>query len=64
MLLDDLLSEEVRKMIPKVGEVITITETGNRDEYAIRYLSQFGYTNIKGLKFGMRGWLKQRYPTK
>lgn len=62
VLLDDLLSEEVRAAIPHEGEVITITETGNRDEFAIRYLSQFGYHNIKGLKFGMRDWLKHRLP--
>lgn len=63
-LLDDLLLPEVRKEIPKDVPVITLTETGNRDEFIIRYLSQYGYTNLKGLKSGMRGWIKQRYPTK
>ncbi len=64
LLLDDLLDEQNRMSIPDTHMVITITETGNRDEFAIRFLTQFGYTNIKGLRFGMRGWLKQRYPIK
>ena len=62
--LDDILNPEVRAAIPKNGRVITITETGNRDEFIIRYLSQHGYTNIEGLRFGMRGWRKARHPTK
>lgn len=62
-LLDDILKEEVRADIPHAGTIVTITETGNRDEFVIRYLSQFGYTNIHALKFGMRGWLKQKYST-
>lgn len=63
MFLDDLLDESTRKTIPRTGLVVIVTETGNRDEFAIRYLSQFGYDNIVGLKFGMRDWIKQRYPT-
>lgn len=62
-LLDDILKEQVRAKIPHTGMVVTITETGNRDEFVTRYLSKYGYTNIKALQFGMRGWLKKRYPT-
>ncbi len=62
-LLDDLLKSEVRKQIPSKGLVVTITETGNRDKFVMQYLHQFGYANIKGLLFGMRGWIKAGYPT-
>ena len=64
LLLDDLLKDDLRINIPKSHDIITISETGNRDEFAIRYLAKFGFTNLKALKFGMRGWLKQRYPFK
>lgn len=62
--LDDLLRQQVRASIPRDHPVVTLTETGNRDEFAIRYLSQFGFDNLHGLEFGMRGWLKHRYPTR
>ena len=39
-LLDDIIKEEMRARIPKSGIVITVTETGNRDEFAIRYLAK------------------------
>jgi rhodanese-related sulfurtransferase len=61
-LLDDLRNPEIRRKIPKDVPVITVTETGNRDTLAIQYLAQFGYRNIKGLLFGMRGWIKQNFP--
>jgi rhodanese-related sulfurtransferase len=61
--LDHLLKPEVRAMIPKNGMLVTITETGNRDNFVIRYLSKYGYDNISGLQFGMRSWLKQGYAT-
>jgi rhodanese-related sulfurtransferase len=61
-LLDQLQLPEVRDKIPKSGLVVTVTETGNRDQFAIQYLSKYGYTNIKGLLFGMRGWIKEDYP--
>jgi rhodanese-related sulfurtransferase len=61
--LDELVhDEELIKKIPKEGEVVSVSETGNRDTYIMRYLFKFGYTNIKGLKFGMRDWLKSDYP--
>ena len=60
--LDDIRKPEIRKQIPLENKVVTITETGNRDDFAMRYLSKFGYSNIVGLQFGMRGWLKMRYP--
>lgn len=61
-LLDHLQLPEVRDKIPKTGLVVIITETGNRDHFAIQYLSRYGYRNLKGLLFGMRGWIKQDYP--
>lgn len=61
-LLDQLQLPEVRDKIPKTGLVVTITETGNRDRFAIEYLSKYGYENLKGLMFGMRGWIKEDYP--
>lgn len=64
LLMDDIHHQENRERIPTDHHVITITETGNRDEFAIRYLSEYGYTNINGLRFGMRGWLKNRFPVK
>jgi len=48
--------------VPRAGLVVTITETGNRDSFLIRYLYKFGNVNTKGLQFGMRGWLKADYP--
>jgi rhodanese-related sulfurtransferase len=61
-LLDQLQRPDIRSQIPKQGLVVTITETGNRDQFAIQYLSKFGFTNIKGLMFGMRAWIKEGYP--
>ena len=61
-LFDDLANPDVRKQIPKEGLVVTITETGNRDKFAMQFLSKFGYTNVMGLQFGMRGWIKLNYP--
>ncbi len=61
-LFDELTDAEVRNHIPTKGLLVTITETGNRDDFAIRYLSKFGYTNVVGLQFGMRGWIKLDYP--
>jgi len=60
--LDDLMDERFRKQIPKDIPVYVVTETGNRDLYAVRYLSKFGYANVSGLQFGMRGWIKADYP--
>jgi rhodanese-related sulfurtransferase len=61
-LLDDLINPDFRKQIPHEGLVVTVTETGNRDTFAMRYLHQYGYKNIKGLNFGIRGWIKLNYP--
>ncbi len=61
-LLDDLIQPDARARIPRIGRVVTISETGNRDIFAMRYLSKFGYTNIVGLEFGMRGWIKLNHP--
>jgi rhodanese-related sulfurtransferase len=59
---DDLSDEAVRNRIPRDGMVVTVTETGNRDQCVMRYLSKFGYTNIAGLQFGMRKWIKNDFP--
>lgn len=61
--LDNLQYNHFRVRIPRDIPVHVITETGNRDVYAARYLSSHGYSNIFGLEFGMRGWLKADYPT-
>ena len=61
-LLDDLPNPEIRQQIPSQGVVVTVTETGNRDIFVMKYLYKFGHKNIKGLRFGMRGWIKLDYP--
>lgn len=61
-LLDELQDPRIRRQIPQSGLVVTVTETGNRDAFAIQYLSKFGYANLKILRFGMRGWIKKGYP--
>ncbi|WP_136806111.1 hypothetical protein [Desulfosediminicola flagellatus] len=61
--MDDLLDEQFRSNIPIDSPVYVITETGNRDRYVGRFLKKYGYTNITGLIFGMRGWIKADYPT-
>ena len=60
--LDDLLKSEVRDRLPRKGMLVSITETGNRDIFVAGFLSKFGFKNITGLKFGMRGWIKKGYP--
>ncbi len=61
-LLDDFSNPEVRSRIPKKGLVVLVCETGNRGWAAKRYLSQYGFTNIVNLKFGLRAWIKAGYP--
>ena len=61
-LLDDLKDPQVRAKIPKEGLVIVVSETGNRDWAVMRYLHRWGYSNVMGLEFGMRGWIKLGYP--
>jgi rhodanese-related sulfurtransferase len=61
--LDDLQNESFREKIPKDTPVFVLTETGNRDVFAIRYLYTFGYSNVSGLKFGLRGWIMANFPT-
>ena len=61
--LDDFLDNpELINKIPKKGPVISISETGNRDLFLIRFLSKLGFSNINGLQFGMRAWIKADYP--
>ena len=62
-LLDDLRKPEVRENISTDHPVVTITETGNRDIFAMRHLYGFGYRQVYGLRFGMRGWIKMNFPT-
>jgi len=62
-LLDDFIDNPALiHSVPKEGMVVTVSETGNRDIFLMRYLKKFGFTNIFGLEFGMRGWLKMNYP--
>jgi len=61
--LDDFIDNKALiESIPDHGLTITVCETGNRDEFLIRYLSQFGKTKIMRLKYGLRNWLKANYP--
>lgn len=61
--LDDFIdNQELIDSIPKSGLVVTVSETGNRDQFLIRYLHRYGYRNVVGLQYGMRGWLKADYP--
>lgn len=62
LLLDDLFVRDKRDLLPRDSMVVTLTETGNRDEFVIRYLSAHGYTNLHGIRFGMRGWIKNKFP--
>jgi rhodanese-related sulfurtransferase len=62
--LDDLLTAEARARVPREIPVVTITETGNRDVFVLRYLSQFGFDNLEGLEYGMRSWIKAGYPVR
>lgn len=65
VLLDDFIENmELIRSIPKKGLVVSVCETGNRDIYLMKYLSKFGYTNVVGLQFGMRVWIKKDYPRK
>lgn len=62
--LDDFIdNRQLIDSLPETGQVISISETGNRDRFLVQYLSQFGKTNIRALKYGMRNWLKAGYPT-
>jgi rhodanese-related sulfurtransferase len=61
-LLDDLKNPARRDQIPKERLVVLVSETGNRDTVVMQYLYKYGYTNIVGLRTGMRGWLKLNYP--
>ncbi len=61
-LLDDLQEVDTRDKIPKKGLVVLLCETGNRDDVAMRYLFKYGYTNVVGLRNGMREWIKSNYP--
>ncbi len=62
-LLDDFLDNSALiQSIPENSLTVSISETGNRDEFLIRYLSKFGKHNIRMLKYGMRNWLKAYYP--
>lgn len=63
--LDDFIdNQQLIDTIPDTGQVISISETGNRDRFLIQFLSQYGKSNIRGLKYGMRNWVKSNYPAK
>jgi rhodanese-related sulfurtransferase len=56
-------NEQLIVCLPETGQIISISETGNRDRFLVQFLSQFGKTNIRALKYGMRSWIKAGYPT-
>jgi len=61
--LDDFIQKpELISTIPIEGAVVTISETGNRDDYLIRFFYAHKHENVVGLRFGMRGWMQERYP--
>ena len=61
--LDDFIdNKRLIDSLPDTGQIVSVSETGNRDRFLIQYLSQFHKTNIRGLKYGMRNWLKSGYP--
>ncbi len=60
--LDDFINNEALiNSLPDSGQIIAVSETGNRDRFLIQFLSQYNTTNIRGLKYGMRNWLKAGY---
>lgn len=62
-LLDDfIVNSSLIESIPEAGITISISETGNRDTFLIRYLAKYGRLDVQGLKYGMRGWMKADYP--
>jgi rhodanese-related sulfurtransferase len=61
--LDDFIdNQDLIDSLPENGQIIAVSETGNRDRFLIRFLSLYNKTNIQGLKYGMRNWLKAGYP--
>jgi len=62
-LLDEFIdNNSLIESIPLEGLAISISETGNRDTFLIRYLSKCCRPDIRGLKYGMRSWIKAGYP--
>jgi len=62
-LLDEFIdNSSLIESIPVEGLTISISETGNRDTFLIRYLSKYCRPDVRGLKYGMRGWIKADYP--
>jgi rhodanese-related sulfurtransferase len=63
--LDDFIdNQKLIDSIPQAGSVVTISETGNRDDYLIRFLNVHKHDNVVGLRFGIRGWMQKRYPVR
>lgn len=58
MLFDQLSEGNHRNKIPTKGQVVTVTERGDKDADAIRYLYTQGYTNVVGLSSGIQGWIQ------
>ncbi|RLB73754.1 MAG: hypothetical protein DRH03_02825 [Deltaproteobacteria bacterium] len=61
-LLNDLSDTAVRNRIPREGLVVLVCETGNRCAAVMKYLYKYGFSNVVGLRSGMRNWLKLGYP--
>lgn len=64
MLFDQLSDKNKRNKIPIKGQVVTVTERGERDADVIRYLYTHGYTNVVGLSSGIQGWIQLDYSLK
>jgi glyoxylase-like metal-dependent hydrolase (beta-lactamase superfamily II)/rhodanese-related sulfurtransferase len=66
----DAVNIPVNQVAARVGEVpgdldqpiVTICASGVRSAYAALYLRAYGYRDVKGLEYGMRGWKAEGYP--
>ncbi len=46
----------------KGAEIIVVCGSGLRSSYVVMSLAEMGYTNVKGVTFGMREWNAQGFP--
>lgn len=64
------LNIPVRDVARRAGElprdlaypIVTICESGARSAHAALYLRAYGYSNVKNLEYGMRGWRTEGFP--
>jgi len=48
--------------LPRDQELVVICRSGNRSNAAIKILAEAGFTDIKGVKGGLRAWGQAGYP--